>query len=118
MRSCASLGAVTHSVVKHALTRWLNALRPPPGGAIAASSCMSLISFASHFARSYQKPLSAQSLSSSSGGMKPNCDFWGMLRSSMKATRRLPPAGAKTPFVRFSRRPSIVSCAALCLSGN
>mmetsp|Transcript_20165 Transcript_20165/g.36236 ORF Transcript_20165/g.36236 Transcript_20165/m.36236 type:complete len:262 (-) Transcript_20165:1955-2740(-) len=32
-----------------------------------------------------------------------------MLKSSMKATSFLPPGGAKTPFVRFSNLPSMVS---------
>jgi hypothetical protein len=60
--------------------------------------------------RAHQKPLSTQSLSSSRGGMNPNLDFWGMLRSSMKAISLRPPAGAKTPLVRFSSLPSMVSC--------
>eukprot|EP00983_Pelagomonas_calceolata_P088940 1157259-Pelagomonas_calceolata.AAC.17 len=34
----------------------------------------------------YQKPLSTHSFRSSRGGMNPNLDFWGMFRSSMKAT--------------------------------
>jgi hypothetical protein len=41
--------------------------------------------------------------------MNPNFDRAGMLRSSMKATRRRPPTGAKTPLVRFSSLPSMVS---------
>ena len=57
----------------------------------------------------HQYPLSTQSLSSSRGGRKPNGDFCGMLRSSMKATSFLPPMGANTPLVRFSSLPSIVS---------
>ena len=95
--------------------RSLNALRPPPGGAMAASSCMSCTFFTSCFARSYQNPLSTHSLSSSSGGMKPNTLFLGMLKSSMKQTSFLPPAGANTPLVRFSSLPSIVSCRLLLL---
>ena len=62
---------------------------------------------ARHIAHQY--PLSTQSLSSSRGGRKPNGDFCGMLRSSMKATSFLPPMGANTPLVRFSSLPSIVS---------
>mmetsp|Transcript_5801 Transcript_5801/g.17738 ORF Transcript_5801/g.17738 Transcript_5801/m.17738 type:complete len:208 (-) Transcript_5801:2430-3053(-) len=112
-RSCASFGAVMLSIEKHAPLRWLNTLRPPPGGAMAASSCMSLMCFTSQRWRSYQKPLSTHSLSSSSGGRNPNVDFCGMLRSSMKVTSFLPPTGANTPFVRFSSLPSIVSCSEL-----
>mmetsp|Transcript_14243 Transcript_14243/g.38601 ORF Transcript_14243/g.38601 Transcript_14243/m.38601 type:complete len:247 (-) Transcript_14243:4044-4784(-) len=108
--SCALLGAVTLMVEKQAMIRAENWLRPPPGGAMPARSCMSLTCFTSHRWRSYQKPLSTHSFRSSRGGMNPNLDFWGMFRSSMKATSFLPPAGANTPLVRFSSRPSIVSC--------
>lgn len=108
-RSCASLGDDTQTMLKQERMRCEKGLRPPPGGAIAASSCMSRISLRSHRSRSYQYPLSTHSLSSSRGGMKPNADFCGMFRSSMKATRRLPPTGANTPLLLFSNRPSIVS---------
>lgn len=116
-RSWLSLGDDTQSIEKQDRMRAENALRPPPGGAIAASSCMSLTSFGSQDLRSYQNPLSTQSFRSSRGGMNPNTDFCGMLRSSMKATRRLPPTGANTPLLRFSSLPSMVSCSRLSVSG-
>mmetsp|Transcript_35163 Transcript_35163/g.59244 ORF Transcript_35163/g.59244 Transcript_35163/m.59244 type:complete len:214 (+) Transcript_35163:1073-1714(+) len=112
-RSCASEGIVILMAKNTACTRWLKGLRPPPGGAMDVTSCMSLIIFTSCFSRSYQNPLSDHSLSSSSGGRKPKTDLAGMLKSSMKHRSFLPPIGANTPFVRFSSLPSMVTCSEL-----
>mmetsp|Transcript_29261 Transcript_29261/g.72382 ORF Transcript_29261/g.72382 Transcript_29261/m.72382 type:complete len:216 (-) Transcript_29261:1455-2102(-) len=108
--SCWSLGLVMFTTAKMLITRCEKALRPPPGGAMVASSCMSRMFFTSCLARSYQNPLSLHSFSSSSGGMNPNWLFCGMLKSSIYTTIFLPPAGANTPLERFSSLPSMVFC--------
>ena len=113
--SCWSDGFVMFSTEKTDMMRCENALRPPPGGAIDAMSWMSLMVLTSCFSLSYQNPLSTHSLSSSSGGMNPKTDFCGMLKSSTYTTIFLPPLGANTPLLRFSRRPSIVFCSELLL---
>ena len=59
---------------KHAWILCEILFRPPPGGAMAQRSCIFKIFFTSCFIRSYQKPLSIHSFSSSNGGMNPNCE--------------------------------------------
>lgn len=49
----ASFGCVMLTVLNTAMTRWLKALRPPPGGAMVASSCISLMVLVSQRWRSY-----------------------------------------------------------------
>eukprot|EP00964_Phaeocystis_antarctica_P136698 scaffold101154_cov33-Phaeocystis_antarctica.AAC.1 len=77
-------------------------LRPPPGWPMTATVWQPLTYLGVCFLRSYQKEYCMYCLRISSGGCAPKISFSGMLKSSTRTTRVLPPGGAKVSLVRFS----------------
>mmetsp|Transcript_17181 Transcript_17181/g.65158 ORF Transcript_17181/g.65158 Transcript_17181/m.65158 type:complete len:248 (-) Transcript_17181:1028-1771(-) len=93
--------------VKQITLRWRimrgeMALRPPPGGPIAAATRVSSRRMKVLSSRLYQPLLSVIWRSSSMGGWAPYSSICGMLRSSTKMTHVWPGRGPYTPLRRRS----------------